>query len=1147
MATALDPIEGKYEILEQLQVGGMGAIYKVRHRLLGDLRVVKVLRPQLMDEPSLRERFLREAQAAIRLSHPHIAQIYDFTVDEEGRAYMVMEYIEGWTLAELVDRGELPPVGLALEIACQGLSALGHLHRKGLIHRDVSPDNLMLFRDVEGGASVKLIDLGLIKAVEGTGGLTASGMFLGKFQYASPEHFSQGSAPVGPWSDLYSFGLVLYELLTGRYPIVGHGPSSLIAGHLFRTPLSFGDTDPTGRIPVELREVVERSLAKSKDERFPSAEAFGEALRPLCERFPAAAAEAERILDLVSRPRARTLLDDETHDTTQSRFDHQFVVETTRAEAAGVAPTEVAATVVARTEDGALAGVLARLERHLVEGRLRAARAELDAAREEHGDAPELVELAERLQVTEEISRRSQVGELLGIAREASSRKEYDSAIEALEQALQLSGDDPEIHRLLAEARRASRRRERHVALAEACSRIDALLLQESLAEAAAALDEAERAWGPVEKLQALRARLDGQLRRRDRERRVEDALDRIDALRDGGRLEEAHQEALRLRGEAPLNKLVELQVLEIEQELEERREKARREAAKRAAEAEMRDLVERGDLEEASRRLPGTLDVAGPTVVIQSLKAQVEKHGAKPRTGGERRRRADELVAKARRLAQAEDFEPASELLGQALGLVEGHPEALALRASVEICLEIRHEESRSEAEVTGTIAGIRDLLNRGKSGEALRKLDEATQRFGERPELSDLRYEAVQGRIEGDLEHSTVALAAHEVDLPGEPARHVSSETRAVETVKAATDSGNVLETVAIQTVDSTALEPTLILPTEPPLAKTEVLPAVTKALPTEDAEASASGPVEPPPPEPPPQQLPQRGFDEKTLQVIHQVRAPQAETVALGGLALGGEADEEGLEDWEELPGERSSTSGLFIVAVVVIVLLSLGVGFWLSRQGVLRTGTGEEEVVTEEVAPAAAGPGWVALDAAPWAELVRVVDEDGVEQALPEVRTTPLVLTLRPGTYRLSLSYPPRKKTADVEVTVAAGERHAERTKLQAVSARSLLRPVGPNPSPALRQVAEAYVAGDYETVLQRAGDDLGFPNARERSYALLLRAAARWSLYVLGGEKERWMLEGVAEEIRIGRSLGADLRIDEALFPPRFAALYNAGR
>lgn len=330
-AIPLQRLEGKYEILEKIREGGMGAIYKVRHRLLDEVRVIKLMRPQLTEDEELKARFLREAQLAIKLRHPNIAQLYDFTVDEEsGTAFIVMEFIQGTTLEDLLADHGPPPLGLALEIARQSLRALGYLHTKGFIHRDISPDNLMLTEDAEGGAAVKLIDLGIAKILGAAGekSLTQTGTFLGKVRYASPEQFgSEGAAQADIRGDLYSFGLVLYELLTGRYPIQGRDPSSIIAGHLFRPPLDFAESDPAGRIPQGLREVVLKALAKDPAERYPTGQEMSRALEPFRRPDDAPETDLRRVLSAPVAP----VREEEAPvaGSTQARLDEQFGLETT--------------------------------------------------------------------------------------------------------------------------------------------------------------------------------------------------------------------------------------------------------------------------------------------------------------------------------------------------------------------------------------------------------------------------------------------------------------------------------------------------------------------------------------------------------------------------------------------------------------------------------------------------------------------------------------------------------------------------------------------------------------------------------------------------------------------------------------------------
>ncbi len=280
MQIGIPEIERKYEILELLGEGGMGSIYRARHRYLDELRVIKTIRPQLREDEELQARFLREAQVAAKLRHAHIASIFDFTMTDEGVACIVMEYIDGLNLREVQRSQRRLSVNEILAVATQVLAALTYLHDRQFVHRDISTDNLMLSWDGAGKPVAKLIDLGLAKSLESPQWQTRTGMVVGKVRYIAPEQLSQGvpGVVVDARCDLYSFGVVLHELFTDQMPITGDDDVSMIAGHLHRDPRSFSETDPRGRIPPALRAVVMRALAKKPDDRFTSAAAFSAAL-----------------------------------------------------------------------------------------------------------------------------------------------------------------------------------------------------------------------------------------------------------------------------------------------------------------------------------------------------------------------------------------------------------------------------------------------------------------------------------------------------------------------------------------------------------------------------------------------------------------------------------------------------------------------------------------------------------------------------------------------------------------------------------------------------------------------------------------------------------------------------------------------------
>jgi serine/threonine-protein kinase len=341
-------IEGKYEILEKIKEGGMGTIYKVRHRLLDEVRVVKVMRPQIGADEELKRRFTQEAKTATRLKHPNIGAILDFALDSDGMAYIVMEFIDGVNLAELLRASGPPGVPMTLEIAHQTLLALGFLHRKNVVHRDIAPDNLMLTRDDEGRPQVKLIDLGIAKPLDKTINLTSTGVFLGKLKYSSPEQLGglgEGETLDGR-SDLYSLGVALYELLTGQLPFPGESPRELFAAHLFKNALPFSVTDPANRVPEAVRAVVLKAMEKERARRFANSEDFDREIHSLRSEFGFSSdpETTQRILAKVRE--SRGIPHDTVTPSAQDRLDRYFLAQGTptprsRPTAPGPIPTGI--------------------------------------------------------------------------------------------------------------------------------------------------------------------------------------------------------------------------------------------------------------------------------------------------------------------------------------------------------------------------------------------------------------------------------------------------------------------------------------------------------------------------------------------------------------------------------------------------------------------------------------------------------------------------------------------------------------------------------------------------------------------------------------------------------------------------------------
>lgn len=278
------PVDGKYQLLARLGIGGMGEVFKALHIHLNAIRVLKLMRASIANDQGAHDRFLREARLAEKIHHPNVATLFDFSTLEDGSRYMVWEYIEGINLHELInERGPLSP-RYAATLAVQALLGLDAVHRAGIVHRDVSPENLMVTRDDEGNEIVKIIDLGIAKhSTSDTDNQTKTGMFVGKWKYCSPEHLglmNEGERIDGR-ADLYSFGIVLYEMLTGVPPFQADTPHRYLMMHSSQRPKGLREVNPTVTASPELEALIFRALEKDRDKRFATARELAKAIEAL--------------------------------------------------------------------------------------------------------------------------------------------------------------------------------------------------------------------------------------------------------------------------------------------------------------------------------------------------------------------------------------------------------------------------------------------------------------------------------------------------------------------------------------------------------------------------------------------------------------------------------------------------------------------------------------------------------------------------------------------------------------------------------------------------------------------------------------------------------------------------------------------------
>ena len=307
-ATKDDPrigttVGGRYRLLEVLGTGGMGTVYRSVQPHVERPVAIKVLHaPDLMGDTTP-ARFLREARAVASIHHPSVVTLYDFGLDPDGTAFMVMEQVRGETLASQFEQGRIPP-GLLLDLVLEVLGALEAAHAHGVVHRDLKPDNVMLLDEPTAHARVKVLDFGLAKMVRddlSQRALTADGMVCGTPAYISPEQVEGREADAR--SDVYAVGVLLFEGLTGRRPFVGELAVDVLQAHLSAPVPRLSD-----ECPPEVQVLVDRALAKDPASRYSGAAAMASAVTAAIAVLPEAFSAGDTLQTPIPPAVARMML-----------------------------------------------------------------------------------------------------------------------------------------------------------------------------------------------------------------------------------------------------------------------------------------------------------------------------------------------------------------------------------------------------------------------------------------------------------------------------------------------------------------------------------------------------------------------------------------------------------------------------------------------------------------------------------------------------------------------------------------------------------------------------------------------------------------------------------------------------------------------
>src|SRR4051812_10844645 len=285
-------IAGRYELEELVGKGGMSTVYRAKDRLLERTVAIKLLHEHYSRDDDYVERFRREARAAARLSHPNIVTVID-RGEADGRQFIVFEYIDGQNLKQLVESQGRLPVRTALELAIEIGRALAFAHESGLVHRDVKPQNVLL-----GNGDVKVTDFGIARSVDVKQGLTQTGTVLGTSDYIAPEQAS--GHPVSALSDVYSLGVVVYELIAGEPPYKGESFFAVAMRHVNDPVPSIAELRPD--VPLRLDAALRKAMAKLPDDRYASMADFVKELEGVLAELGQPDSDRTTIMPPAARP-----------------------------------------------------------------------------------------------------------------------------------------------------------------------------------------------------------------------------------------------------------------------------------------------------------------------------------------------------------------------------------------------------------------------------------------------------------------------------------------------------------------------------------------------------------------------------------------------------------------------------------------------------------------------------------------------------------------------------------------------------------------------------------------------------------------------------------------------------------------------------
>jgi eukaryotic-like serine/threonine-protein kinase len=453
---------GKYLILRELGRGAGGVVYRARDPIINRLVALKTITTGLAEYPDLLQRFYQEAQSAGGLQHPNIVTIYDLG-DADGIPYIAMELLEGESLDQLISRRAALPVPLKLTYALQACRALDYAHKRGIIHRDIKPDNVMLTRD----GTVKVVDFGIARVLETS--KTQTGMLLGTFAYMSPEQYHGEHADAR--SDIWSFGVLLYELLAYQRPFRGSTPASLMHSICQQEPPPLQDAAPD--CPAALETIIQRVLRKLPDERYQSMEEVLLDLDPICRSL-----QAESVAALVVQ--ARSLSEQGDYSQSRDLLRQALQIDSTNTQARNLLEKANAELrrILIRPK---LEQQIEKGQELLAEGKTQEARIEAEVVLQLDPTFEPAQELLKRIQ--QELDRARQIADLIDAAEQRLAQGLLEEAEELLAKVLEAESSNQQAKALQLQVTNEKAERQRRAQFFEKMQQARGLWTQQNYAE----------------------------------------------------------------------------------------------------------------------------------------------------------------------------------------------------------------------------------------------------------------------------------------------------------------------------------------------------------------------------------------------------------------------------------------------------------------------------------------------------------------------------------------------------------------------------------------------------------------------------------------------------------------------------------------